>query len=80
MALNMKQSKAFLGNCSAFQVRPAARGRARQAIAPRAERSGVWLPGVESPAWLDGSLPADRGRGAVAGLQQRVECSFSVIQ
>ena len=61
MALNMKQSKAFLGNCSAFQVRQPARGRSRQSIVPRAERAGVWLPGIEAPKWLDGSLPADRG-------------------
>lgn len=61
MALNAKQAKGFFGNCKAFHIRHTARARSRQSVAPRAERSGTWLPGITAPDWLDGSLPADRG-------------------
>ncbi|KAK9812424.1 hypothetical protein WJX73_009738 [Symbiochloris irregularis] len=62
--MNMKtmQAQPFLGSCSVLQGRNQVRGRSsRMAVVPRAERSGLWLPGTEAPKWLDGSLPADRG-------------------
>ena len=60
--MNTKQVQSFLGSCSALQGRSSAqRGRSRQSVTVRAERAGLWLPGIEAPKWLDGSLPADRG-------------------
>lgn len=69
MALNAKQAKGFFGNCKAFHIRHTARARSRQSVAPRAERSGTWLPGITAPDWLDGSLPADRGYAHVLAVQ-----------
>jgi hypothetical protein len=44
-----------------------ARGSSRaRSVVVRAERP-LWAPGVVAPAWLDGSLPGDRGKRTVSG-------------
>lgn len=35
--------------------------RSRSAVVVRANARPLWAPGVAAPAWLDGSLPGDRG-------------------
>jgi hypothetical protein len=37
-----------------------ARASRSRSVVVRAERA-LWAPGVVAPAWLDGSLPGDRG-------------------
>eukprot|EP00955_Chlamydomonas_euryale_P042801 352421-Chlamydomonas_euryale.AAC.82 len=38
-----------------------ARGTQRVGAAVAAGNEGLWLPAVQRPEWLDGSLPGDRG-------------------
>lgn len=58
---NLTLHKAFLGR-QELCARPACPRRQR-AVAARADRQGLWLPGIGAPKWLDGSLPGDRGFG-----------------
>ena len=58
---NLQLHKAFLGR-QGVCARPSC-SRRHRAVAARAERQGLWLPGVGAPKWLDGSLPGDRGFG-----------------
>lgn len=59
MAAITQLTKPFLGSVCAFQ-RSHTSVRPRAALLTRCDKGGVWLPGVESPKWLDGSLPGDR--------------------
>lgn len=43
-------------------VRPSS--RSRSSVVVRADARPLWAPGVAAPAWLDGSLPGDRGARA----------------
>ena len=58
------QLNGFFGSTSAFAqrstpVRPRTRFAAR---AEKAASAGTWLPGVDSPSWLEeADLPANRG-------------------
>lgn len=65
MVTQMQLKSSFFGNRTAFvprstPVRPTARLAAR---AEKAATAGKWLPGVDSPPWLEeADLPANRGR------------------
>lgn len=64
MVAQMQLQSQFFGSSSAFAnrstpVRPRARCIVR---AEKASSAGTWLPGVESPSWLEeADLPANRG-------------------
>ena len=61
----MQLKSGFFGSSSVFvqrstPVRPRTRFAAR---AEKAASAGTWLPGVDSPSWLEeADLPANRGR------------------
>lgn len=60
----MQLSGAFFGSVAAFQPRNSkARSQIPRGVrAEKAASAGTWLPGVESPRWLEeADLPANRG-------------------
>ena len=50
----------MIQNRSALRAGARSAGRARSVVV-RADARPLWAPGVAAPAWLDGSLPGDRG-------------------
>ena len=54
-------TSSFVGR-QQLAVRLASQQRQRS-VAARADRQGIWLPGISAPKWLDGSMPGDRGFG-----------------
>lgn len=65
MAAQMQLKGSFFGNRTALAQRNTP-VRARISCVARAEKAasaGVWLPGVDSPSWLEeADLPGNRGR------------------
>ena len=63
----MQMNATFLGRSAVFAPRQSV--RPRTSAVPRAEKAstaGTWLPGVDSPSWLEeAALPGNRGMCAI---------------
>ena len=60
----MQMSGTFLGRSAVFAPRQSIRPRisAAPTRAEKATTAGTWLPGVDSPSWLEeAALPGNRG-------------------